>query len=201
MRLWRLRYGGTTIIFYVQKGLYLIQTVRVMAVWSSQNFDSAHFVFSSFLLNFESHLFIKWTIRRENQNNRVVRDYSVVHSAYFWTLKMEATRSSETSVGSQRTTRRYIPEDDTLHNHRCDNLKSFIHIGPLKSKERERASEREGGDRMKGGGGVLTNNIFKAVKFTRHCWFVLLVKVGWREGRALGSEGGKVMGIGMFWIM
>jgi hypothetical protein len=30
----------------------------------------------------------------------------------------------ETSVDIQRTTLRYIPEDSTLHNHRCENLKS-----------------------------------------------------------------------------
>jgi hypothetical protein len=33
--------------------------------------------------------------------------------------------SSETSVDTQRTTRLYIPEDGTLHNHRCENLKSY----------------------------------------------------------------------------
>jgi hypothetical protein len=38
---------------------------------------------------------------------------------------MEAICSSETSVGTQRTTQRYIPEDGTLHNHRCENLKSY----------------------------------------------------------------------------
>jgi hypothetical protein len=38
---------------------------------------------------------------------------------------MEAICSSETSVDSQRTTRRYISEDGTLHNHRCDNLRSY----------------------------------------------------------------------------
>jgi hypothetical protein len=38
---------------------------------------------------------------------------------------MEAICSSETSVETQRTTRRHIPEDDTLHNHRCENLKSY----------------------------------------------------------------------------
>jgi hypothetical protein len=27
---------------------------------------------------------------------------------------------------NQRTTRRYIPEDGTLHNHRCENLKSYL---------------------------------------------------------------------------
>jgi hypothetical protein len=39
---------------------------------------------------------------------------------------MEAVCSSETSVDIQRITRRYIPEDGTLHNHRCENLKSYI---------------------------------------------------------------------------
>jgi hypothetical protein len=46
-------------------------------------------------------------------------------SDYFSTLKMEVICSSETSV-CQRTTRRYIPEDDTLQNYRCENLKSYI---------------------------------------------------------------------------
>jgi hypothetical protein len=39
---------------------------------------------------------------------------------------MEAICSSETSVETQRTTRRHIPEDDTLHNHRRENLKSNL---------------------------------------------------------------------------
>jgi hypothetical protein len=47
---------------------------------------------------------------------------------YSSTLKMEAIRSSETSGATQRTTRRHIPEDDTLHNHRCENLKSYIEV-------------------------------------------------------------------------
>jgi hypothetical protein len=37
---------------------------------------------------------------------------------------MEAICSSETSVETQWTTRRHIPEDDILHNHGCENLKS-----------------------------------------------------------------------------
>jgi hypothetical protein len=44
------------------------------------------------------------------------------------TLKMEAICSSETSIKIQRTTRRHIPEDDTLHNHGCENLKSYNQI-------------------------------------------------------------------------
>jgi hypothetical protein len=49
-------------------------------------------------------------------------------SAYFYTLKMETICSSETSVDFERTTRRYIPDDSTLHNHRCENLKSYKFI-------------------------------------------------------------------------
>jgi hypothetical protein len=41
---------------------------------------------------------------------------------------MEATCSSETLVDFQRTSRRYIPEDSTLHDHRCENLKSYIMV-------------------------------------------------------------------------
>jgi len=41
---------------------------------------------------------------------------------------MEAVRSSETSVCSNETTRRYIPEGSHLHTRRRDNLKSHIHL-------------------------------------------------------------------------
>jgi hypothetical protein len=37
--------------------------------------------------------------------------------AYSSNLRMKATCSSKTSADFQRTTRRYIPEDRTLHNH------------------------------------------------------------------------------------
>jgi hypothetical protein len=40
---------------------------------------------------------------------------------------MEATCSSDTSVDFQRTTLRHIPEERTLHNNRCKNLKSNIY--------------------------------------------------------------------------
>jgi hypothetical protein len=45
--------------------------------------------------------------------------------AYSSTLKIRATCSCKTSVRFQRNTRRYIPKDTTLHNHRCENLKSY----------------------------------------------------------------------------
>jgi hypothetical protein len=49
-------------------------------------------------------------------------------------LKMEAIYSSATSVQIQRTTRRYIPEDRTLHNHRCENLRSYTALYPKKTE-------------------------------------------------------------------
>jgi hypothetical protein len=41
---------------------------------------------------------------------------------------MEAICSSETSANFQRTTRRDVPQDRTLYNHRCENLKSYLVI-------------------------------------------------------------------------
>jgi hypothetical protein len=41
---------------------------------------------------------------------------------------MEAKCSSETWADFRRTTRRYIPEDRTLHSHRCENLKSYSSV-------------------------------------------------------------------------
>jgi hypothetical protein len=58
-----------------------------------------------------------------NENN-VCFHASCLLNLYFSNLKMEATCSSETSVDTQRTTRSYIPEDGTLHNDRCEDLKS-----------------------------------------------------------------------------
>jgi hypothetical protein len=54
--------------------------------------------------------------------------FLVLAEIIFSTLKMEAICSSETSVATQQTTRRHIPEDDTLHKHRCENLKSYTKI-------------------------------------------------------------------------
>jgi hypothetical protein len=49
---------------------------------------------------------------------------SVSCLAYSSVLKMEVTCSFEITADFQRTTRHYIPEQRTLHNHRCENLKS-----------------------------------------------------------------------------
>jgi hypothetical protein len=48
-------------------------------------------------------------------------------SEHFSTLKIEAIRSSETSVNT-RPTQRHIPEGDILHSHRCESLKSCMYL-------------------------------------------------------------------------
>jgi hypothetical protein len=50
---------------------------------------------------------------------------------YSLTLKMEVTCSSEMSVDFQRTTLHYIPKVRTLHNHRCENFKSYAIFASL----------------------------------------------------------------------
>jgi hypothetical protein len=54
--------------------------------------------------------------------------------ADFSTMKMEAISSSETSVHAT-STQPHIPEDDILHSHRCENLKS-LHLPILFSTKK-----------------------------------------------------------------
>jgi hypothetical protein len=49
----------------------------------------------------------------------------VAYLIYWSTLNTEVTFSSETSVGFRRIKRSYIPEDRTLHNHLCENLRPY----------------------------------------------------------------------------
>jgi hypothetical protein len=50
---------------------------------------------------------------------------NVPSSLILSTMMMEAIRSSETSV-LIRVKRRHFPEDNILHSHRRENLKSYI---------------------------------------------------------------------------
>jgi hypothetical protein len=55
----------------------------------------------------------------------LLSDNVVPSSLIFFTLMMEAIRSSYTSV-LKRVTLRNIPENGTLHSHRRENLRSYI---------------------------------------------------------------------------
>jgi hypothetical protein len=63
----------------------------------------------------------KWNTKylRNLENHR-----SHFSHADFYTPKIEAIRSSETSI-YRISTRRYIPEDCILHSHRRENHKSY----------------------------------------------------------------------------
>jgi hypothetical protein len=73
-----------------------------------------------------------WRISRarNQRESKWQAEFFASCSAYSSTLKMEAICSTETSIDIRRTTRRYIPEDSTLHNHRCENLKSWLCLPP-----------------------------------------------------------------------
>jgi hypothetical protein len=45
----------------------------------------------------------------------------------------DSKQNSKTPVDCQQTTWRYIPQDRTLHNHRCENLKSYTFLAILVS--------------------------------------------------------------------
>jgi hypothetical protein len=41
---------------------------------------------------------------------------------------MEALHSSETYESLYKTTRRHMPEDSTLHSHRCENVGRCLNV-------------------------------------------------------------------------
>jgi hypothetical protein len=60
---------------------------------------------------------------------------------YFSTLKMEAVRSSETSVNFYQTTQCFTPVSGTLHGHRCENPK-YRRLGGPQNWARRRGEDK-----------------------------------------------------------
>jgi hypothetical protein len=69
-----------------------------------------------------SYCLVEYSTSRCLYKSLQLRSVTCSHSC---TLKMEAIRSSETSV-LIRATRCHLPEDDNHHSHRRGNLKSYI---------------------------------------------------------------------------
>jgi hypothetical protein len=80
----------------------------------------------NFVMSTEKRLSRGFTAYNENYSACHLLSRWFLAQLSFSGLKMEAICSSETLVDFQRNTRRNIPENDTLHNHRCENLKSYI---------------------------------------------------------------------------
>jgi hypothetical protein len=77
---------------------------------------------------------VRTDVSEELRNTKFLRSVrrllvtaSVVPSSQILVTLMEALSSSETSVLT-RPTRRNISEDDILHSHRRENLKSYIEL-------------------------------------------------------------------------
>jgi hypothetical protein len=58
--------------------------------------------------------------------------------AYSLTMNIEALRSSVTSVGFHRATRRYIPEEITCHTLDCVQLSCFYYLPVYERKYTEK---------------------------------------------------------------
>jgi hypothetical protein len=69
--------------------------------------------------------FIRFAVGKFVANTLLASCHVGSSLADFYTLKMEAIRSSETSIYT-RSTLRHIPEDGILHSHRYEKLKHYI---------------------------------------------------------------------------
>jgi hypothetical protein len=70
----------------------------------------------------------RWKSTDFSKNQSYSSIYSMLISclAYSSTLKMEATCYSEILIDVQPSTQRNIPEEKSLYNHRCGNLKYVL---------------------------------------------------------------------------
>jgi hypothetical protein len=103
-----------------------LQTRRHHSPEDSNRLEELYLLEYNAVYSVESHLF------RRNMSRLSSRSKNRPSKKPAWS-SMLTTCSSETSVDFQRTTRRYIPEDRTLHNHRCENIRSYTVIAVFTS--------------------------------------------------------------------
>jgi hypothetical protein len=96
------------------------------------------------------------------------------------TLKMEAICYSERSVDFQRTTRRSNLEDSTLHNHRCENFKSYIRINLFNPQLLWVRSHFQGSLHFEW---VLNFLVFEIIQYTAYVLLVVLLEHLWLENK------------------
>jgi hypothetical protein len=71
-----------------------------------------------------------WTLAFCPVGNQRVRVKSLSFSGLHGVISRKIELFITTAVTASDTTRRYIPEDRTLHNHRCDSLRYYTALYP-----------------------------------------------------------------------
>jgi hypothetical protein len=90
---------------------------------------------------------IRWPFFKKRKQ---ISELLIIKSTIFWditprtplsvnrlfggTYRLHLQGRKNKSVDTQRTTRRYIPKDGTIHNHRCENLDSSLLVTFLQNK-------------------------------------------------------------------
>jgi hypothetical protein len=88
-----------------------------------QSFPSPHALHAKLNFNLDEHDYCPFVKSGKACVPLLIREEIEMKIITFWDMKP----CSPLDIGFQRTTRRYIPEDHTLHTHRCENLKSCKH--------------------------------------------------------------------------
>jgi hypothetical protein len=117
-------------------GLAIVHATRLWFItWKPRSWiqvEKFHFLWYNAVLYVKSYWRFRITCRLYLQGIGMNRAGGKQNSCFaltrliFSTLNIVATFFSETSADFRRITKHHTPEDRTLHNHRCVNLKSLF---------------------------------------------------------------------------